>query len=436
MSYHTDFIRVFFEIKMRYTTIMAYSKFSSTLIKLTPFWLFLILFKLAAGLHYTLLSPLGSEVFPVWAVGLLIGGAAFVQLCLDIPAGHLTDRFGYRKMLVVTTLFFIIAAACFAFGLTQLTFLVSLVISILGWQFFTPGINAYTMAQADHHTIGRLISAKEVFASIGIVLASITIIYAVSWQPFIIGAILVIIFITSLVSILMAPRDKQPIVETPKTHGRKLHPAFWKEAFVAMHRLKPASYLLMITSFTASTFYAIIWFVIPLLIADQVKNGTLGLGLGIFDFSVVVLGFFLGHIIDSFNKKLLILIGIIVFAVAGILLGSNFGFVFLLLGFVATAGDELAELSLWAWLYSTDSEHKHYGLITGVTEVWSDLGWTVGPILGGILYTTVGPSWAIAIGGMIILLNLVVYIIMLGHPLPKIWKSLPIHHKKQPRHKH
>jgi MFS family permease len=412
------------------------SSFKKTLFKLSPFWLFLILFKLAAGLHYTLLAPLGAQVFPVWLVGFLIGGAAFIQLCLDVPSGYLTDKFGYKRMLVITTLFFIAASICFLFGLTQITYLASLIISILGWQFFSPGINAYVLGQADGKTVGKLISAKEVFASIGIVLSSIVIIFAVSWTPMAIGGALILVFTATLFAILAAPKDATQVIDAPKTHGRKTHPGFWKESIVAMRRLKPASYLIMITSFTASTFYAIIWFVIPLLIADQVKNGVLGLGLGIFDFSVVILGFFLGHIVDSFNKKMLILIGMITFAVAGILLGSNFGFVFLLLGFIATAGDELSELSLWAWLYSIDTDKNHYGLITGMTEVWSDLGWTVGPILAGILYSTVGPGWAIAVGGIIILANIVVYIIMLGHPLPLIWKKVPDHHEKKSRHKH
>ncbi len=412
------------------------SSFRSIMLKLSPFWLFLILFKLAAGLHYTLLSPLGSQVFPVWVVGLLIGGSAFIQLCLDVPSGYLTDKFGYKKMLAVTTVFFIAAAACFLFGLTKTTYLISLLISILGWQFFSPGINAYVLGQASDKTVGKLISAKEVFASIGIVLASIVVTFAVSWTPKAIAGALILVFMATLFAILAAPRDAQQTIDAPKTHGKKVHLSFWKESIVAMRKLKPASYLIMITSFTASTFYAIIWFVIPLLIADQVKNGVLGLGLGIFDFSVVILGFFIGHIVDSFNKKLLILVGMIVFAVAGILLGSNFGFMFLLLGFIATAGDELAELSLWAWLYSIDTDKNHYGLITGMTEVWSDLGWTVGPIIAGILYSTVGAGWSIAVGGIIILTNIVVYIIMLGHPLPAIWKKVPGHHQKKSRHKH
>ncbi|MDB4984757.1 MAG: hypothetical protein JWM20_936 [Patescibacteria group bacterium] len=403
------------------------------MLRLAPFWIFLIFFKFGGGLHYTMLAPLGSQVFPVWIVGILIGVSAFIQMLLDVPSGYMTDRFGYKKMLVVTTIFFVAASAVFLFGLTKATFLWSLAVSVIGWQFFSPGINAYAIGHSDDETVGKIISAKDVFASSGIVLASALVGFAVSWNVPLLGKILILIFIIACAAMLLAPADLAP---KPEHHRKKLHPKFWKVAWKAAHDLKPVSYLLMITSFTASTFYAIIWFVVPLLIATQVHAHTLSLGLGVFDFSVVILGFFIGTLADKYDRKLLILLGIVIFAVAGILLGHNFGYAFILLGFVATAGDELSGVSLWAWLYALDKKHEHYGLITGMIELWSDLGWSVGPILAGILYVAVGPSWTIATGGIIILLNLGVYLFMVKHPLPHSLEKLPAFHLRHEKHKH
>ena len=62
--------------------------------KFIPFWLFLTFFKFAGGLHYTMLSPLGEKLFPLWLVGLMIGISAFLQLLLDIPAGYVLDKYG------------------------------------------------------------------------------------------------------------------------------------------------------------------------------------------------------------------------------------------------------------------------------------------------------------------------------------------------------
>jgi len=51
-----------------------------------PFWVFLAMFKFGAGIHFTLLSPLGEQVMPLRIVGILIGLGSMVQLIFDIPA--------------------------------------------------------------------------------------------------------------------------------------------------------------------------------------------------------------------------------------------------------------------------------------------------------------------------------------------------------------
>ena len=100
--------------------------------KFLPFWLFIVLFKFGAGLHYTLLAPLGEKVFPIWAVGLLIGGGAFLQLLLDVPAGMILDRFGYIRMLKITTVAFLGAVAMFFFGFNQIVFIATIYLGAIG----------------------------------------------------------------------------------------------------------------------------------------------------------------------------------------------------------------------------------------------------------------------------------------------------------------
>jgi len=51
-----------------------------------PFRVFLAMFKFGAGLHFTMLSPLGEQVMPLRIVGILIGLGSMVQLIFDIPA--------------------------------------------------------------------------------------------------------------------------------------------------------------------------------------------------------------------------------------------------------------------------------------------------------------------------------------------------------------
>lgn len=411
---------------------MAHNNFFRKFLKFLPFWLFLSLFKFAGSIHYTMMSPLGEQIFPVWLVGIFVGAAAFFQLCLDIPSGYLADKLGYKRTLIVTTLCFIIATSALFFGLTPTTFIATLFGGVFGWLFFTSSTNAYVMSQSEGIEVGRMISIKDTFASVGVVLSGAIIIFAVNWNVTFLATFIIGILVIAYLVLSRAPQE--PL--SHKQRKEKLHPRFMIAAFKAAHVLRPASYLLMITSFTAALFYSIIWFVVPLLIAHDINANTLSIGLGIFDFAIVVLGFTLGRIVDSFNKKLLVLFGIIIFAVAGMLLGTNFGFIFLLLGFLATTGDELTGLSLWSWLYSLDKDHEHYGLVTGVVELWADLGWTVGPILAGFLYTIIGPSWTISVGGIIILINLIMYLFMLRSPLPAFIHSISTHRHQRYNYHH
>ncbi|OGL89822.1 hypothetical protein A3I45_02155 [Candidatus Uhrbacteria bacterium RIFCSPLOWO2_02_FULL_53_10] len=161
------------------------------------------------------------------------------------------------------------------------------------------------------------------------------------------------------------------------------------------------------------------WFVVPLVIAHQANSGLMSIGLGIFDFSIVVLGFVLGNLADRGNKRSLVFFGLLLFSVTAILIGFNFGWLFILFGFLATTGDEMASISLWSWLHALDHEHAHDGLLAGIINLSNDLGWAVGPMMAGILYGVLGPSWTIASGGFLILFTWIVYqLFMAYYPRP------------------
>lgn len=402
---------------------------------LSPFWIFLTLFKFAGALHYTLLAPWGEQVFPIWLVGVLIGGAAFLQLSLDVPAGILLDRFGYKKLLVVTTALFLVASIGLLFGLSAPVFLFSLFMGAFGWLFVGSGSTAYVMSMSSKENVGRYISLRDVFASVGVVLSSVLIMFAVSWKPELSGIVLSIIFLCALVAIILSPVEHHQNRSLPRKHHvikTKWHVI--KDVYKTTMKLRPASFMLMVTSFCGSTFYAIVWFVVPLVIAHEVSSGVLSVGLGVFDFAVVALGFVLGKVVDTYDKKLLVFLGLSLFAVMGIVLGFHFGALFLLFGFIATTGDELSELSLWAWLYQLDTKHENTATVSGIIGLFDDLGWTVGPIVAGVLYGIIGPEYTIMVGGLLILTNLLLFFLLVRNP---IRGGLPfLHRTRRKRYKH
>ncbi|MCX6825415.1 MAG: MFS transporter [candidate division SR1 bacterium] len=379
------------------------------------FWIFLTVFKFAAGLHYTLLSPLGEKVFPLRIVGIAIGLTSVLQLIFDIPAGYLLDKYGYLKMLKVTTAIFIIAAICLFFKFTGVVFVLTLLASSFGRLFFGPGVNAYVLSKAPKEDAGKFISLRDSFESFGIVISSAVLAFILPLPTPLIGVILFVILSTAWILLFFAKPDIVSVHLEKKIEEH--HYYIKKKSFSALQTIRylnPASTILIISTFSAAIFYSIIRFVVPLMIANSQGGPLLGIGLGVFDFSVVILGFLIGRIADKYNKKKLVFIGLLIFSLSGIVLGLNFGLLFIILGFIATTGDEIAGISLWARLSTIEKNHSDDGKLSGMLSLSGDIGRGVGPMLAGFLYISVGASSSIMIGGCFLLTTLIIYSIMTG----------------------
>lgn len=372
-----------------------------------PFWVFLLIYKFGAGLHLSLLSPLGERILPIWAVGLLIGLGSFVQLLLDVPAGHLLDRFGYRRLLKITTFTFFFAGIALMFQFNLAAYLITLALATFGWLFFGPGINAYILSHAPEKNSAKFISFRDVFGSIGIVLSSASLGIVLTFETMTMGLIISLLMLMALAALFLSPSDVKKVDH--REHHYHICRHYLHEVITILGKLNPASTTLLLLNLASSIFYGVIWFIVPLVIAHQANSGLLSLGLGIFDFAVVVLGFILGNMADKGNKRTLVFFGLLLFSISGMLLGFNFGWLFLIFGFLATTGDEMAAISLWSWLHSLDRDHANDGLVSGVLNLFGDLGWAIGPILAGFLYGLVGPSWTIASAATLIFLIWVLY---------------------------
>ncbi len=376
------------------------------------FWAFLLLFKFGAGLHYTLLSPLGERLLPLWVVGALISLGSFIQLILDIPAGIALDRWGYKKILTIGTLVFVLAGFALFFQFSSFYYILSIFLATLGWLFFGPGGNAYALSHATKKTAGDFMAYRDVFSSIGIVLACLLLAPILRQSHQVIGLTIAGILFLACLCIYLSPKDLKKVKHTHYPHERthKQRAYTFRNLFPAFKRLNPASTLLLCLDFTGATFYGIVWFTVPLIIANIPKNAQfLGLGLSMFDLAVVVTGSILCAAIDRFDKKIMVFAGLLLFSIAGLLLGFSFGLPFILFAFIATTGDEMASLPLWAWLHHLDKNHNRDGLISGMINLAEDLGWTLGPLIASLLYVLAGARLTIAIGAIPLLILLLIY---------------------------
>ncbi|MDD5099280.1 MAG: MFS transporter, partial [Candidatus Colwellbacteria bacterium] len=142
------------------------------IIRLAPFWLFILLFKFGGVMHFTPLAPLGERMFDTWIVGFLIGGASFLQLLLDVPAGLLLDRFGYIRMIRAGTFVFIISCLLLVFVPGPVGFVLSLFLASFGWVFYAPGINAYLLSTAPKEHAEKFMALRDVFDASGVFLSA------------------------------------------------------------------------------------------------------------------------------------------------------------------------------------------------------------------------------------------------------------------------
>jgi MFS family permease len=348
---------------------------------------------------------------PLWLVGLIIFLASVFQLALDIPAGYLLDRFGYKKMLVVGTAVAIVGVAAFFYGISALSLVVSIFLVAVGWLLFSPGISAYSLSHADRHNSIKFMAYRDIFTSLGIVLSVASLPFIVNASGSTIAMYLSVILIFSLIAIFFAPRDKNIINEKTAPHQKTHHQRRFLISNVSkvIKRLTPASTLLLLLTAASGIFYGIVWFVIPLIISLQIYNGAiLSAGLAMFDFSVILVGSFLSNMAKRSLKKM-IWGGLLVFSISGFLLGINFGILFVVFAILSTTGNEMASLPLWVWLHELDTQHNKDGLMSGVVNLSGDFGWAVGPLLAGFSYQLFGPTFAITLGAIPIAGVLAVY---------------------------
>ncbi|MBI4142656.1 MFS transporter [Candidatus Uhrbacteria bacterium] len=398
--------------------------------RLIPLGFFILFFKVGASLHYALLPALGERVLPTAMVGMLIAAEAFGQLLLDVPAGFILDRFGYRRLLGVTTVAFMVTASVLLFGLTPWTFVATVALCLFGWLFFDPGINAYVLSEIPSAFAGRAIALRDMLESAGGVIATAVIAGVLTFRAPTIGLVLLITFLLAAIALTFVPRDRaairrardaaapHPITPSIPTHHYHIRRSRLPHLLRAFRRLNPAGTLLMLSGFAASTFYGVVWFSVPILIDRTQQSGIPGIGLGIFDAAIVLLGFLFGRLADRWDHRRLVFAGLLLFAIAGTFIGFSVGIWFLVLGFLATSGDETANIALWAWLHRLDTHHADDAAVAGAISMVQDFGWTVGPLMAGLLFNALGPSWTITIGAIPIFLAWIASAIVL-HSRPR-----------------
>lgn len=388
---------------------------------LIPFWLFILFFQFSGNIHYAFLPTLGDKLTQTWIVGLIISSLSFTQLMLDVPAGFLLDKFGYTKMLRVGTIIFMISALILAFAPGLIGFIIAAISSALGWLFFMPGVNAYVLSMAPKENAEKFMVFRDISSASGITLGCLALMVTINFSPTTTGLISVSLFFIALFCIWISPKDTVSVHEEKKLihHHYYIRRNIFKKLFESLNKLNPASWILIIQGVCGSIFYSVVWFAIPLMMADPNKR-LFDVSLGIFDFAIIILGSFLGKLSQKIKEKYSVILGLLVFSLAGFFLGRQIEWLFLIFGFLATAGEELSNIALWSWLDKLDTDHSEDGEIASVISFFQDLGWTIGPVCAGILYSIFGGELTLSFGAIPVLITFVISTILIikhGHTI-------------------
>lgn len=373
-----------------------------------PFWFYIILYKFGAGIHYSMVAVLGAQVLPLWSVGFCIGFGSLIQLALDIPAGFLLERYGYIRMLRLTTVCFLLAGAVLLVGLTPITFLLSVIFSAFGWLFFTPGIAAYLLAHGPVSIIGRLFGVQRAAEGFGVGLALLGLPFFVALPAPALGLVIMYPLLGALAALAIGERYNMPTF-LPKTARVKRHAiqAGLKEIVAAFRRLHPVGTIMGMYMLSVAGFYGVIWFVLPLLINQGIVPATLSAGMTVLEFAVIITGFTIARLADHRNKKSTLAVGLVAVALLSLLFGKIFAPVFILLCLLLSSSDEMVRITLWAWLDAKAAGGRHHGVITGTVTFLEDLGWMIGPAAAGLLYAALGPIMTLHIGAVLLALSAV-----------------------------
>ncbi len=405
-------------------SLNAKSSFTSVATSFTPFWFFVLLFKFGAGIHYSIIAVLGSRVLPLPLVGLFIGLAAFLQVALDVPAGFMLERYGYLHMLRISTICFFLAGVIIIPGLTPLTFILSTVLSGLGWLFFTPGLEAYLLAHSPITLFGRITGLQRTMQAIGMTLAVIGLPYFVQLPGTIIGLIIIYPLIGALAALAIAERQPMPTVLPARLrYRRRASQATLTTLVSTLQKLHPLSTAFIFYSITIASYFGLLWFTLALLIASHTSGHIISLGMAVFDFTVIIVALVIGKIVDSSNKKIVAYIALTIVAFSAFFLWSTFQPLFILFCFLLSIGDEMFTITFWSWIDTRLPQGEHYGLITGALTFAEDLGWMAGPIIAGLLYTLVGPISTLHYAGLaVVLCSFLIGLLLIKAKTTKIQK--------------
>ena len=350
-------------------------------------------------------------------VGLLIAVPNLVSLFLDVPVGGLSDRLGRKKMLSVGLFVMLLLGLALPFISTVVNLIVFLVVFGVANQFIYIAIRAHIMDISPKNETSKYFGFFEALASIGFTIAPVIggVLIADNLMT---GAISVGLFnlLMCLIGLIFVFLVKEAI--TSAGFASSVKDLIRKDKLVLRELvefkdLKSGGAMILLITFVIVVADGLIWTMGPLYTTLGLDTEMVGIILSMFVLPFILFDIPFGMLADKIGKTKTMFTGLLIAGAFLIYFGQTRDSTMLIAAaFLATTGLALVRPSIDGLL--TDlAESKQKGGIVGVWDVSEDLGYVIGPILGGIIaeyYQNIG----FAFTGMGLILLLITPLVLLA----------------------
>ncbi len=343
------------------------------------------------------------------AVGFMLALPSLVSLLADIPLGSLSDRVGRVKLMSFGLFIMAVVGLLFQYIYLPIHFMMLLLLWGLAYQIFKIPSLAYLMDISPKKESAKYFGVYMAFTSLG---------FAVG--PAIAGFLLIeeesyILYLYSLFCILSLLIVLTSLKKTAKSLpvSQSIQEIIEKDRIVLKEirdfkELRAVGVLILYLTFVFAFSELIIWVFEPLYFTSLKIDPVLGgLILSSFILPFVILYIPGGMLADRYGRRKPLTLGLASSGIFLILFGLSANpYHLIVLALLISSGFALTLPSIEGLLMDISTRHKK-GEIVGVWNVSEDLGYIIGPIVGGLIaeYSCIGNIFVVT--GLMLVLSII-----------------------------
>ncbi|MFH1055016.1 MAG: MFS transporter [Candidatus Altiarchaeota archaeon] len=377
-----------------------------------------VIYSAGAGAMWFLL-PAMAEKFTddVALVGLMLSVPYVLSTLIAIPSGEFSDRVGRKAVARIGLLIVVFIGLIAPYVDSQLKFILFVAVLGVSIQLINAPARAFVMDIAPEASTSEYFGMFIASMNLGLALGPMIIGYLMrdslaagiataSHMYILVGLAGIVLF-----SMMADPvKNREPLLVGFRNllHSDKV----FQRGIRQYGKLKKFGVILLVFTILLTIADGIIWTYEPLYYQHLGLDSTTGsLILAMFIIPMIVFGLSAGRIADKYGKINALTLGMIISGAALVLFGFSTTVIGLLgSAFLTSLGLALVWASLSGLITDISANHDR-GSITGVWNMVMDVGYVVGPTLGGIIaaYTNhIGAAFSIM--GLLLLISLTLII--------------------------